>query len=157
MYHFTLILIGRILEPLVKAINKKIHINEKLFIYRCIQIIRTTIFVFVGELFFRAKGLKAGIEMFNIMITKFSTKQIFDGTILHIGMDLQDFIIIGFVVIAIFITSILKEKGINIRENIASKPIVIRWGLYYLLIICIIIFGSYGLGIVPLDPMYANF
>ena len=61
------------------------------------------------------------------------------------------------VIVVIFIISLLKEKGIHIREKIATKNIAVRWSLYYALIISIIVFGTYGLGIVPLDPMYANF
>lgn len=157
MYHFVLILLGRIIEPVAKKINSKLKINSENFIYKGIQIIRTTILVCIGELFFRANGLKAGLEMFNIMITKFSLNQIKDGTIFNIGIDSKDYMLILGFVFVIFIISVLKERGINIRKSIASKNIVIRWSLYYLLILSIIIFGSYGLGIVPLDPMYANF
>lgn len=157
MYHFVLILLGRIIEPIVKKINTKLHINSKKLIYRIIQIVRTTILVFIGELFFRAAGLKVGLEMFGKMITNFSFEQIKNGTVLNLGIDIHDFIIMGVIVCVIFVISLLKEKGINIRESISKKNIVVRWSLYYALIITIIVFGSYGLGIVPLDPMYANF
>ena len=157
MYHFVLILLGRINEPLVKKINEKLHIDSKKLWYRIIQIVRTTILVFIGELFFRANGLKAGFEMFGKMISNFTFNSIGNGKVLSIGLDLQDFILIAVVVIIIFIIGILKEKDINIRESIASKKIVLRWAIYYTLIISIILFGTYGIGIVPLDPMYANF
>ena len=52
---------------------------------------------------------------------------------------------------------ILKEKGINVRELIAKQNIFVRWTLYYLLIIAIVIFGAYGFGYAPVDPIYANF
>lgn len=157
MYHFVLILLGRIIEPGVKKINEKIHINSKQLWYRIIQIVRTTILVFIGELFFRANGLKAGFEMFGKMISNFTFNSFGNGTAVSIGLDGHDFILIGVVVAVIFIIGLLKEKDINIRESIASKKIVVRWAIYYALIISIIVFGSYGLGIVPLDPMYANF
>ena len=95
--------------------------------------------------------------MFVKMITNFSFEQIQNGTVLNLGIDLHDFIIMGVMVVVITIISLLKEKGINIRESISKKNVVLRWSLYYTLIIAIIVFGSYGLGIVPLDPMYANF
>lgn len=157
MYHFTLILFGRIIEPQVKKVNTKLHIDTKKLWYRIIQIIRTTILVFIGELFFRANGLKAGFEMFGRMLSNFSFNQITDGTLFSIGLDAQDFILMIVFVIVLFIIGLIKEKGINLRESIASKKIVVRWALYYAMILSIIIFGSYGLGIVPLDPMYANF
>ncbi|MBR3152391.1 MAG: MBOAT family protein [Clostridia bacterium] len=157
LYHFTIIFIGRMIEPPVKWFNKKLKINSEAFWYKFLQIIRTVILVFIGELFFRANGLKAGLEMFWKMITNFSLKPIIEKTILDFGVDKYDFMIVGVVVIAIFIISLLKEKGINVREAIAKRNIVLRWSLYYILILSIIIFGCYGIGVTPLDPMYANF
>ena len=51
----------------------------------------------------------------------------------------------------------LKEKGINIREKVSKENIVVRWTLYYILILIIIVFGAYGFGYAPVDPIYANF
>ena len=91
------------------------------------------------------------------MITGFSFNQIVNGDLFKMGIDLQDIILMLCVVIVVFIIGILKEKGVNIRESISNKNIVIRWALYYALILSIIIFGCYGFGVTPLDPMYANF
>ena len=157
MYHFALILLGRIIQPLVEKCIEKLHIKSDNFIYTVLRIIKTTCLVFVGELFFRANGLKAGIEMFNKMVTNFSFNLIKDGTIFELGLDRHDFLIIAIMTFVIFIISILKEKGINIRQEISNKNIVIRWIIYYTLILSIIIFGAYGTGYVPVDPMYAQF
>lgn len=157
MYHFTLILTGRIVEPISEKITEKLHINRKGFIFRSLQIIRTTCLVFIGELFFRAHGLKSGLEMFSKMVTNFSFNMIQNGTVLKLGLDIQDFIIVAVMVVVIFIIGLLKEKGIDIRKSISNKNIVIRWTIYYALILSIIIFGAYGIGYVPVDPMYAEF
>ena len=73
------------------------------------------------------------------------------------GCDREDFLIILIILVFIFIVSVLKEKGLNIREIIASKNIVFRWIIYYTLILIIVIFGAYGFGYAPVDPIYANF
>ena len=52
---------------------------------------------------------------------------------------------------------ILKEKNINVREIISKKPIYIRWIIYYILILYVLIFGAYLGPYIPVDPMYANF
>ena len=155
MYHFVLITIGRLIEPLVKKMLERTKINSNAFPYRLMQIIRTTILVFIGELFFRAKGLKAGFEMFGKMITNFSFTSF--GQIFEMGIQVQDLVLVIVVVIVITIISVLKENKIDIRREIANKPIAVRWAIYYLLIIAIILFGTYGIGIVHLDPIYANF
>ena len=157
MYHFTIIVIERLIEPGVKKIHAKLKINSEKFAYRLFQIIKTTILVFIGELFFRAEGLRNGLAMFWQMITKFSFKYFADGTIFKLGVDEKDFIVMGVVVFLVFIIGLFKEKGINVRQWIANRNIVLRWAIYYALIISIIVFGCYGFGVTPLDPMYANF
>lgn len=157
MYHFTLIMFGRIFDPLSKKIQEKLHIDVKRAWYKSFQIIRTIILVFIGELFFRAEGLRAGLNMFKIMITKFSLKAFSNGTLFDLGLDIKDFIIILIFTLIMFIVSIMKEKGFNIREKIANRNIVLRWAIYLILILSVIIFGAYGVGYIPVDPMYANY
>ena len=157
MYHFVLIFLGRLIEPIAEKINKILHINSKHFLYKLMQMIRTTILVFIGELFFRADTLKNGFQMFSQMINNFSFKMINDGTILELGIDRYDFMIVGIITFVILVISILKEKGVDIRENISKRNIVIRWCLYYALIFSIIIFGAYGIGYIPVNPMYAGY
>ena len=157
MYHFTLIMLGRITDPLSKKIQAKLHIDVKKTWYKAFQIVRTIILVFIGELFFRANGLRAGFEMFKIMLSKFSFKMLTDGTLLNNGMDAKDWIVVVVFTIVLLIISILKEKGIDIRKAIAKKHIVLRWTIYFVLILSVLLFGAYGVGYIPVDPMYANY
>lgn len=157
MYHFALILAGNIISPAVTATNKKLHINADCFAYRTMQMVRTTILVIIGELFFRAEGLKDGLAMFGKMVTDFSFSTL-DSTLMDkLKIDVQDIIIVAVALVIIFVISVLSEKGINIRLSLKKKNIVIRWGLLYALIMFIVIFGAYGKGYVPVDPIYANF
>ena len=157
MYHFVLIITGRLIEPAVKSVNKKLHINSNNFIYFGLQIIRTTCLVFIGEMFFRANGLKSGISMFVKLITQFKFNSLINGNMLSLGLDKKDFMVIFAVTIIIFVIGILRERGIRIRHSISKRNIVIRWLVYYVLILMIIILGAYGLGYKPVDPMYAQF
>ena len=117
---------------------------------------KTTVLVIFGELFFRAHGLQAGLSMFKKIFTTLNLND-FSENILKLGLDKFDFRIIIVTLLIVLIISILKEKGINIREAISKKPIYIRWTLYYALILFIVIFGAYGDGYIPVDPLYANF
>lgn len=157
MYHFALILAGNIISPAVTATNKKLHINADCFAYRTMQMVRTTILVIIGELFFRAEGLKDGLAMFGKMVTDFSFSTLDSILMDKLKIDVQDIIIVAVALVIIFVISVLNEKGINIRLSLKKKNIVIRWGLLYALIMFIVIFGAYGKGYVPVDPIYANF
>lgn len=157
MYHFILILAGSIFTPCVKWICGRLHISRDSTPYHAVQIVKTSALVCVGELFFRAPGLEAGLDMFHKMVTDFSFTCFTDGTILGLGMDWKDFLIVGVTVLLVTVTSILRERGVRLREWTAARKLPLRWAIYYGLILFVVIFGAYGLGYVPIDPIYANF
>ena len=95
--------------------------------------------------------------MFGKIFSDFSFATLKSGAILKIGMDLHDFIIVAVVINVLFVISLLQEKGIKLSEVYAKQHIVVRYAILYALILSIIIFGAYGRGYVPVDPMYAEF
>ncbi len=155
-YHFVLILLGDIFEPLIAKTCEKLKINRQNKIYKLVQIIKTSFLVVIGELIFRAPTLKVAFGMLKGIFTNFTFVK-FNKEIFSLGLDIKDYAIILIALVFIFIMSLLKEKGINVRENISNKNIVIRWILYYALIVSIVIFGAYGPGYAPVDPIYADF
>ena len=157
MYQFTLILLGNIFEPTIKKVCTKLHINRENKVYRVFQSIKMTLFVFVGELFFRAPSLPVGFGMMKRIFSNFKLSALSSGELLSLGIDGCDYVVVLVALIVIFIISLLKEKNINIREEISKKNIATRWLIYYLLILAIIIFGAYGPGYIPVDPIYADF
>ena len=121
------------------------------------QIVRTVIIVIIGELFFRADGLKNGIAMFRRMVTDFSFDFIKTGGMYTVGMEKHDYLIIAVTVMIVALIGLLHERGVKIRDFAAKRNIVIRWALYLGLIMYTVIFGAYGLGYIPVDPIYAQF
>ncbi len=155
-YHFALIFLGNIFEPIIAKICEILNINRQNKIYVFFRIIKTTILVFIGELFFRAPRLLYGFGMIKKIVTDFNVAA-FKNEVFALGMDIKDFAIVALALIFILVISILKEKGKNIREDISKKPIYVRWTLYYALILAIIVFGAYGAGYLPVDPIYVDF
>ncbi len=157
LYHFTLILLGNIFEPYIRNICTKLNINRNNIFYRALEFIKLFFLIVIGEMFFRAHGLKQGLTMFKTIFTSFTLESFINGKFLEFGIDRADFIIIIISLIIVFIIGLLKEKGINIRERVARLPIIPRWIIYFALIMFIIIFGAYGPGYTPIDPIYASF
>ncbi len=150
MYHFFFILSESLTEQLVVNGCEKLHINRESKPYRIFQSFKLCIFIFVGEMFFRAPTVSQGFAMLSKTLRDFT----FSGKeLLKLGIDKYDY---G-VLIILFAISMLKEKKINVRETIAAKPIVLRWSIYYAFIIAVLIFGAYGVGYLPVAPIYADF
>ena len=157
MYHFVLILGGSLIAPAVKKVNEKLHLSPESRFYCLFQVLRTCVLVVIGELFFRADGLRAGMYMFGRMVTDFRFSSLNAAMLKELSIDGADFLIVGVTVLIVFVVSLLNEKGICVRESLQKKPTPVRWAVLYALILFVIIFGAYGVGYVPVDPMYANF
>ena len=157
MYHFVLILGGSLLAVQVQKVSAGWHISRDSVPYRGVQILRTCCLVCVGELFFRAEGLRNGLAMFKKMITEFSFQSLGNGAVFQLGMDKKDFLIVGAAVLLVLAVSILGERGVSVRSRLAERPAVFRWAVLYGAVLLVVIFGAYGKGYVPVDPIYANF
>lgn len=157
MYHFALILGGSLLTPVVRWLQRVLHIDPDQWWYRTLQMLRTTVFVIIGELFFRAHGLLAGLQMFKCLLTDFSLQPLTDETWVDLGVDRYDLWIVAITLVLILIVSICNEKGVSLRDHLSKKKRILRWAVLYALIAYIVVFGAYGFGYAPVDPLYAQF
>ena len=157
MYYFVIIALSNILEPVFKAILKKLHLGEEKVGWRIFQHIRTLIIVFIGEMFFNATDLASGFAMFGKIFSDFRFTEFTDGTLLSIGMDIQDFVIVTIALVTVLVVGILHEKNIRIRQRIAGMKLAARWIFYYIGFFAVTIFGAYGAGYTIVDMIYAGF
>ena len=157
MYYFVLIMLGIAVEPVRDCILETCHINPETRAWRMIQIAKTWVIIVVGELFFRANGLKAGWYMFCNMIKHFDAGQLTDGTLYTLGLEQADYlaVIVGCLIVGI--VGSMKERGISVQKKMGELAVPVRWGLYYALIIGILIFAAYGDGYQIQDLIYAGF
>lgn len=157
LYHFALIFTGNLMQPLVFAVTDRLHINRNHMVYRLIQTFKTCIFVCIGELFFRADGLRNGLKMMQRMVTEWSFAPIYKGNIFAYGMDGADLLLVGIFLIIMIFVGLAQERGVCLGQRLLSKPWPVRIAVYYAAICFLVIFGAYGIGYVPVDPIYAGF
>ena len=157
MYYFVLISLENIFEPVTEWVLGKLKVVKENKFYLALQSVKTLTIIFIGELFFRAYTVQLGKEMFFKIFTNFGASGLWDGTLLTLGMDMGDFVVVILGIIIVLIVDILKEKGMSIRETIAAQKIPVRWCIYYAALFGIIIFGAYGAGYLPVDLIYAGF
>lgn len=154
IYNGVIVAGSGMLAPVYAKIQEKLHINPKKWWYQGFCIIRTFILVNIGFYFDMANDLRAANAMLVQTVTKAHISQLSMAAVKAVGLTSRDLLIVIAGCIIIFVVSLLKEKGINIRETIASYNIVIRWIIYIVFIMFILIYGSTS---TTSDFIYANF
>ena len=157
MFHFMLIVLGNFVEPPVAWAAEKIGLNRDSVPWRIFQMLRTAFLVGMGEVIFRASSLHQGVQMLKTMLTSFTLGSVKNGTLFTLGIDRHDFLITGVALFLVLAVSILQERGIKIRDYIAGRKTPVRWMIYYSAVLFVVVFGAYGNGYLPIDPIYAGF
>ncbi len=157
MYYFVIINLENAAEPGVHRFTAAVHINEKGMLWRALQTVKMTFVVIIGEMFFRAEGLKTGFRMFRDIFIRPQWAELVNGYLMRISMSKADYIAAAVGIIVMFAVDIMHERGIHIRDSIDRMNAPTRWGLYYAAVIIVLVFGAYGAGYLPVDPMYAGF
>ena len=147
LYYYSIMMLGKIFAPLGDKLIKVLKIKTEVFSYKLWQIIRTTGFVCIGMLIFRADNLKIAINMFKSIFKVNHLERIFNGQAFLLGgIKVQDIIILLISSFIMLYISIKQEKGMKVRESLAKQNILFRWVILYGVLFSIIIFGIYGEG-----------
>lgn len=157
MFHFLLIALGNLAEPPVVWCLQKCGLQRTKAPYMVFQMVRTAFLVGMGEVIFRAATLTQGIHMLTEMFTGFTLRSFLNGTLFSLGVDRHDCLIVAITLCMVLTVSILKERGVELRKQIAEKHTGVRWLIYYGAVLYLVIFGAYGNGYLPIDPIYAGF
>lgn len=143
-YWGLIIIFSTLLSAKYKKLAEKMHINRSSAFYKRFQIIRTCLIYVISRLLIMPEDLKATGEIIRSIFQKFNIWVLFDESLYGIGLDRKDFWVGIIAVLILWKVSSLQEKGIKVRDKIASYPLIIRWGIYYIGILSILIFGIYG-------------
>ena len=153
LYHFVMISIGNITRPEFNNLYVKLNISKSKVLH-FLQILKTSFLVVIGELIFNSSTVNQAFKMIKKIFTNFKVNTL---ELSSLGLDFPDCVILMLALVVVLIIGLKRENGINVREKLAQKNIVVRWIILYILIFSILIFGAFGPGYEPVDPMYADF
>lgn len=157
MYYFVIILLENILEPYSIQLTNKLKINRESAWFRGLQIAKTLVIIFFGELIFRAPRMLAALSMIRSIFTDFSLSVLTDGTLLDLKFTVYDYAVCLVGLVIVLAVGIVHEKGISIRSTLNQKPYILRYCVYMLLLVGLVVFGAYSGSYTPVDPIYAGF
>lgn len=90
-------------------------------------------------------SLRSTAVIMKKVFTDFQVWKLVDGSLYNLGLSAAEFNFVMLMLLLLWGVSLMQEKG-SVRERIAECNIVFRWGIYYLAILAILIFGVYGSG-----------
>lgn len=157
LYYYFLMMLGLFAEPLSAKVCKKLKIERKSKGFAFFQTVRTFIIVNFGMLIFRADSLKSVGNAVKAIFTNPNFQTLYVGSKNGLGLDILDYVILIFGTLLILIVSIAQEKGIHIRERISKLPFAVKFIIYMLAILSVVILGAYGEHYGAVDLLYANF
>ncbi|WP_249030466.1 MBOAT family O-acyltransferase [Tannockella kyphosi] len=142
LYWCAIMTVSKETKPIADKLFKNISISNN-FCYHIFCMFRTIFLFGIGRMI-TITGTTTG---FFILL-----KQIFNNSIVY-NHDLygtllteKHFIVIIVGVVCMIGVDILHEKGVEIRKSIGKQNIIVRWIIYYVAIMIVIIFGMYGAG-----------
>ena len=136
---------GNCFAPYLKKANERLGITPENKPFRVFQMLRTSLLVVFGELIFRAENMAQAGGMLKAIFTDFGPLRGCYSTLKTAleasGCDVLDLLITAVAVCVVLVVSILQETGVEIRGSLNRKPTVLRWAVWYALILFILIFG----------------
>lgn len=126
------------------AISEKMGLDRNVFSNKLLKVIVTFALVDFSWIFFRAGSFTAALTMIKNMFAEFNPWVLTDGTLFKLGLDSADMFVLLVSLGVLFVMSVLKYKGMNIRQTLAKQGIWFRYFVYLAGIFAVLVWGIYG-------------
>lgn len=151
LFQGVVIMLSVIFTPIFEKTNKLLNFKTDTFGWSLFRMIRTFFICCMGRIFFNTTSISDAFGMFRRLT-------VLDGgfSLTSLGLDMKEWKVVAVSVIVLIIVSAMSEK-FNVREKLDEQPIIFKWIILYILIMSIVIFGSYGEEVTYTSFIYENF
>lgn len=156
LLHWFYIVMEELLEPPFNKLWNRLGVDIHAKWLEGTRIVRTFILVNIGNAFFRSASLSGAINLFRCGFGIHTFSSFINGGIFELGLDWIEFTVAVFSLLILLTVSIIKQKG-SVRDQIAAKPIVVRFLIWYALLFYVILLGNYGPGYSAAEFIYQGF
>lgn len=137
-----------IFDPIRQRIVGLLKIGDNIVYTKYFKICITFILVCFAWIFFRANSIDDALyivrNLFNFEGTRFVSQYLKLNIASQLGMKKLE-LLVSFLVILFMETVHLIQRHSLMRQFLSRKPIYVRWSIYYVVILTILIFGSFNL------------
>lgn len=134
-----------ILEPQFKKAKEFLHIKEDSWWWQGFSILRTFFIIALLKVFPAADNTAQSLGIIKRLFCNFTP--VFTREVMVPGMETYELIYIAFGLLLFLCVSLIQTR-MPVRELLASKPFVVRWCVYFILIAAILGLGVFNSNIV---------
>ncbi len=157
LLNWAILMISQELEPLYDRFHKRFAWSNTAP-YRVFMILRTFIFIICTmNLFDCYATVGETFGAFGSLFTAGGWQALTDGSMLKLGLSAVDFIVLAFSLLLVLLVSLKKQRKGSVRELLAQRPFALQLMLWGGLLLCIILFGIYGIGYDASQFIYNRF
>lgn len=157
LLHAAYQIIGSLTARIRDRIYDVLKLSDQSGVRKILQ--RTAVFlcVMIAWIIFRADSLTIGFGMVKSMFVVHNPWIFFNDSLFLLGLSWKEWcILIGSIAIMMHVEN-RQERGERIRDAILTRPLYQRWIIYIAVILCTMIFGTYGIGFNAQDFIYGGF
>lgn len=154
--NMVLIILGMQLAPFYARLKEKLHISDENRIWRFFQMLRTFLLFGYMEMFSDSGSTMESIRLTLSLFTEHNWGLIGKPISLFPGLECFDVGVVLAGIALLFVADILKEKGKDLYQLLASVPVVVRYIGYAGLFYAVILLGNTGANLAG-GFMYAQF
>lgn len=144
-----------LLEPLFKALRKKLHIPDKAWWLQLTGWMRTMALVLLAQYFAFTAGPQQGFSLLAGTFTGWDFSS-FAETLTGLLIPLE-WGIAGGALLIVVLVDVLAECGVDVNARLAKGFFLLRWVVLIALILAILVFGCYGMDFDRAAFLYTNF
>ena len=122
--------------------RRKLRVDGNGVGYQFFCVVRTICLVLISDVLLIVHSFGDINLVAQKILTDFWPKSGLD--IAAVGWSFQDVKVLCIGICIMFIVSVMKEKEISLLHKIDRMPLPLRWGVYYLLLFSVLIYGCYG-------------
>lgn len=149
LFHGLLILMSTAFSQNVQNVLTRIGVRTESHDYKILQMVKVFLLCTIGRVFFRADSIAVAFSIFKNTLTLANPSDaLIDFT--SVALDAMDYKIIVLSILLLLIVSCIQEKIGSVRELLSQSNVWIRWTIWILLILSVMVFGIYGVGTTPI-------
>ena len=146
LYNGLILAVSSVLEPAYKGWNERHAALSASSVFHVLRVVRTFAVVNIGWFFDRSAHPADAFRMIGSIAMRFAPQELTPTFFETAGMTAPDGMVLACALAVVFCVSLLGERGMDVRERIASLPYIPRLLLVLFACCSIVIFGVWGSG-----------